>query len=121
MFSVQITRNMLCVGKITLKPENIHLWNIFSSKILLSITVLEQTSNFNSLEHQIIFGMDNAYRPTNKINKFQYISGNINRTLQNMTRSKTKLKFFKTKWAVPMLVNIGLQNKATNTVYNQRG
>lgn len=70
------------------------------TKIIVDNKPLEQVSHFDYLGCNITYDVDRDIN--NKISKFQWICGTINRTLKNKTRKETKLKFYKTM-AVPVL------------------
>lgn len=62
---------------------------------------MEQVSRFSYLGCEVTF-LDNKDL-TNKLNKFRYICGTIQKCLKNRTRKDTRLKFYKTM-AVPVVL-----------------
>ncbi|KAJ4429720.1 hypothetical protein ANN_21924 [Periplaneta americana] len=87
--STHKTKVMAHSGKFTIR-----------TKIIVDNKPIEQVSHFDYLGCNITYDVDRDI--DNKISKFQWICGTINRTLKNKTRKETKLKFYKTM-AVPVL------------------
>jgi hypothetical protein len=63
------------------------------SKIVIDNKIIEQVSHFNYLGCDVSYNYDADLQI--KLNKFQYMSGTIKRTITNKTRKDTQLKFYK--------------------------